>query len=102
MPGFYVTYEIVTPESAEYGDAEEHGWLSPGGWRTDDRPPPISLREAVQLVGLCEDSGRWLTEVDGRENYQTGAVERRSLHPPHNISAASYTRIARIFGAAKC
>jgi hypothetical protein len=29
--GFVMTYEIVTPESAEYGDAEERGYTWPGG-----------------------------------------------------------------------
>ena len=28
QPGFRVTYKIVTPESAEYGDAEESGWIT--------------------------------------------------------------------------
>ena len=32
---FRVTYEIVTPESAEYGEAEETGFVMPGEWRTD-------------------------------------------------------------------
>jgi len=27
MNKFSVTYEIVTPESAEYGDAEDRGWV---------------------------------------------------------------------------
>lgn len=28
-----VTYETITPESAEHGDAEERGFMLPGGAR---------------------------------------------------------------------
>lgn len=100
MKRFTVTYEIVTPESAEHADVAERGFIAPGDWHQQERES-MSLRDAVKLVGICEDSGYWLTECDGRDNYQTGANERRSLHMPDDISGASYRRIARIFGAAK-
>ena len=29
---FAVTYEIVTPDSAEHGEAEERGFVAPGEW----------------------------------------------------------------------
>lgn len=98
MPRFHVTYEVVTYESAENGEAEERGFCSPGGWHHDDAAP-LSLRDAVSLVGCVEDSGSWFTETDGRTNYRTGAVETRSLHPPRNITAASYARLARLLRA---
>jgi len=99
MRGFYVTYDIVTHESAEHGDAAERGFVSPGGWHSDDRPEPMTLREALDLMGCCEDSGNWFTETDGRQNYSTGEVETRSLHCPRSISAASYDRVALMLGA---
>lgn len=97
---FRVTYEVVTPESAEHGDAAERGFIAPGGWRTSAGNPEIELglREAIELVaaGVMEDCGQWFTEADGRLNYETGASERRSLHAPDNITAASYARLARL------
>jgi hypothetical protein len=30
---FSVTFDVATPESAEYGDFSESGFASPGGWR---------------------------------------------------------------------
>jgi hypothetical protein len=99
MGKFRVTYEIITPESAEHGDAEERGYVLPGGWRTDDDgEADMTLRDAMRLAGPQEDAGGWWCEVDGRQNYRTGAEERRSIHPPRNITAASYARVSRILG----
>jgi hypothetical protein len=102
---FRVTYEIVTPESAEHGDAEERGFIEPGEWRTPIeeamRQPDdftMTLREAMRLCDPQEDSGRWWSECDGRQDYQTGAYEIRSLHPPEGITAASYARVTRLLG----
>lgn len=101
MNGFTVTYEIVTPESAEHGDAAERGFVLPGEWRVPVHavtPVTMSLREALQLCYPQEDSGRWFSECDGRQDYRTGAWERRSLHPPEGITGASYDRLARLLG----
>lgn len=98
MPKFHVTYEVVTYESAEHGDCAEMGYVSPGGWHGPE-PAELSLHEAVKLVsGLrsMEDCGRWFCDTDGDIDYQTGAEERRSLHPPANITAASYGRLRRL------
>jgi hypothetical protein len=97
---FRVTYDIVTYESAEHGDVEEMGFVQPGGWRTeDDTDAGMSLREAVALMDCVEDAGNWFVECDGREDYRTGAVERRSLHPPRNVTPASYDRLKRLLKA---
>ena len=103
MQGFRVTYEIVTPESAEHGDAAERGFIDSWGMQVDaligQETPGVAmtLREALQLCSPQEDSGSWFNECDGRENYQTGAVETRSLHPPDNVTGASYARLKRLF-----
>lgn len=52
MKSVTVTYEIVTPESAEHGDAAERGFYQPGGWHY---PTPDGL------VG--EDFTRWCEET---------------------------------------
>ncbi len=103
---FRVTYETVTPESAEHGDYEDHGFIMPGEWKYSANVPEyqaddytMTLREAMQLAYPNEDSGRWFSETDeSRCDYSTGAVETRSIHPPHNISGASYARLKRLMG----
>ncbi len=105
MPAlFNVTYEIVTPESAENGDTEENGFIA-------ERVP---LREAIHLVNetrtehvsgvKCIEtdeypvrSPSWITVVNGME-FLTGAQESRSLHMPDNLTPASRLRIARLLG----
>jgi hypothetical protein len=107
---YVVTYEIVTPESAACGDGAERGFVLPydhvvlgdgvcgeeaGKLRDTCR---VTLRQALRLVGLCEDSGSWFTEADSRLDVHTGGEERRSLHLPDNITGASYRRIGRLVG----
>lgn len=100
---FRVTYEIVTPESAENGGAESRGFVNDWGWNIpiDDavlspETFEMTLRDALQFCYPQEDSGSWWSECDGRQDYQTGASERRSLHPPRNITASSYARVSRL------
>ena len=99
MTRFFVTYEIVTPESAENGEAEEVGYVLPGGWHANDRGDGMTLREAMQLCCPQEDCGRWWTEIgEDRCDYGTGAVEARAIHPAAGITRASYGRVSRLLG----
>jgi hypothetical protein len=96
---FSVTYEIITPESAENGDVEESGYVD----------QDLTLREAINEFSCdnvemdsypCSLSNppRWFT---GEYNVScaTGAEERRSLHLPRNITPSSAMRIARLLCA---
>ena len=105
MAGFNVTFEIVTPESAENGDAEEIGFIGTGLTLRDAieavRDTRTSLVDGVEYI-LCDsipcDRPRWITVSNGME-YETGAHESRSLHIPSSVSDASARRIARMLGA---
>lgn len=96
---FSVTYEIVTPESAAEGEAEERGFICEGE----------TLREALKELFRTRtnrvDSGQGLdtsigilTQYNGAE-FETGAHENRTLHMPRTITGATYRRIARLAGA---
>lgn len=104
---FSVTFEIVTQESSEAGEAAETGFI------TDSGPEP--LRDALSAVtrtrtnevegitGIeCDSSPcvapRWVTVSNGME-FRTGAYESRSLHIPEGVTPASARRIARLVGA---
>jgi hypothetical protein len=79
-----VAYEVVTPESAGAGDAEDRGWVDEEGIEVDD------LVEAARLiqhdVGTPEPSssqfhkGVWYTGLYN-EDYRSGADTFRSYHP---------------------
>lgn len=107
MAYFRVTYEIVTYESAENGEAAESGFVLPGEWHlpiaeamaAPDCETRLGLRDAMALAYPDCDCGRWFAESDGREDYATGARETRAVHPPANITRASYGRLRRLFGA---
>lgn len=99
---FAATFEIVTAESAEHGDAETRGWISRA----------VELREAVadlfatrtsRVDGIAaiepsdsEPSAcRWITVYNGME-FETGATESRALHLPETMTAASRARLFRL------
>lgn len=100
MLKFNVTYEIVTQESAEHGDAEDCGFVGEG----------LTLRDALDMVvrtesNMCEQtcieascsdiaSARWVT-VYNSPTYDEGRAENRSLHIPNNVTASSRARILR-------
>lgn len=99
---FSVTYEIVTPESAEQGDAESRGFIC---W-------DVTLREALQSLFETRTSqvdgisaiepndseyqrARWMTVYNGAE-YLTGANESRSIHFPERVTGATRARLVRL------
>jgi hypothetical protein len=113
-PNFFVTYDIVSDESAENGDTESAGFIVPGNWHYElpadmrganagafKAEHAMTLREAIRLVGCLEDTsgGRWYTEADARQDYATGSWETRALHLPDNVTPASARRIARVLKA---
>jgi hypothetical protein len=104
---FHVTYEIVSHASAEHGDVEERGYAMPHGWKfeldtmsdEDIKTCALDLRSAAGMVNYVQDCGRWFAEIDGDEDYKTGDVTFYSLHPPENITAASYRRLSKLLKA---
>lgn len=106
MGRFTVTYEIISPESAEEGEVEDHGFLL-----SDEQYVPIdkaledkgsdytmSLREALDLCSPDQNCGSWFSETSEERRYTDGAFQQRSLHPPEGITAASYKRVQRLLG----
>lgn len=99
---FNVTYEIVTPESAERGDTAENGFIIEGATLREalklvyetrtSRVDGISSIEADEYPVTCPS---WITVSNGME-FETGACESRSIHFPDNLSASTRCRIARL------
>lgn len=91
MITFNVTYEVVTLESAEQGEAADRGFHAEG----------VSLRGALNAIGHStkrpglEDSGRWFVS-DASVDFQTGAETSYAIHPPRTVTPASYRRLARV------
>jgi hypothetical protein len=93
---FSVTFEVVTPESAENGEADSSGYAIEGA----------SLREALDALG-CGEGGveaneypiedpRWITAHDVER--ATGETENRSLHFPDSVTPSTKIRICRLLG----
>lgn len=95
-----VTFERVTPESAEYGDADSRGFIA----------EDVSFREAIEawdyygclVEANCMpvSSPRWFTAYETNsgttDSFETGATGSQSLHVPEQITEASRQRLARL------
>ena len=105
--GFAVTYEIVTPASAEHGDADERGFIVEDatlrdalaewdghGCHVEADSYPVSLERGTVPT--------WFTAYkvnDGtRDFFETGSEESRGLHLPDDLGAYTRLRIARLVG----
>lgn len=93
-----ISYEVITPESAELGEVAERGWIDEDGVNVDpDVDPRIEdasywrwavLNAAVGVIGYYRQPScypfapgfTWYSETTGDENYATGAVTYRSWH----------------------
>ena len=94
---FNVTYQIVTDESAEQGEAAESGFIC-----QDVRlyvAVDAVFRTRTLFVGGCGTSydGRTFTVDNGME-FLTGESESRSLHRPDKMTDASWARLCRLIG----
>lgn len=106
MGEFNVTYDVITPESAEYGDTAENGFVIEDAtfssaldafapdWRYCGFPH-IEANEWPVSEGI-----RWFT-IHDEMDIETGCENSRSLHIPEHIKGETRLRIARFLGAVK-
>jgi len=112
---FRVTYETITEESAEMGDAAERGYLSWQGTPEDDYAQSVwDLRDLTDKLAGCYAEGdgaavpRWLSLDPGsdfwlspfwRDLAGTDALGvSASVHRPDWITASSWLRVCRLLG----
>jgi len=103
MLKFNVTYEAITKESAEQGDADSRGFLC----QDESFRFAFDLWRQEASGGYCEADSypisavfppRWLT-IGGDMHWLTGEYRNVSLHFPRGITPSSAMRIARLAGA---
>ena len=78
------TYEIVSQESAEQGEAAERGF--------DWQDVPYTFKECVDLIkssGFAHGSSSWLS-TEPEQDYSTGDYETKSLHPGRDKQSQRY------------
>lgn len=93
---FAVTFETVTPESAEAGDVAERGYIVDAGTLRDCADVLRWHGAAVSSDSWPMVRPRWLTWPG---DVATDGSERTlSLHIPAGITDASARRVARLAG----
>jgi len=110
-----VTWERVTPESAEHGDAEARGFVDRDGFRSrlehKNRDYALTLREALEAVKESSPTRASLSYVEASDSvasgarwitwgfspdYSTGDSLSLSLHIPETVSGPSRARLVRL------
>jgi len=104
-----VTWERVTPESAEHGDAEARGFRFRLDHKTRDYA--LTLREALEAVKESSPTRASLSYVEASDSvasgarwitwgfspdYSTGDSLALSLHIPETVSGPSRARLVRL------
>lgn len=99
MPKFNVTYDIVTPESAEHGDIAEDGFIAENVGLRDAIDALFETRtRRVDGISYAESGDSYFTVGNGME-IETGAHETRRLHFPQSTTDSTWHRIARLLEA---
>jgi len=96
---YSVTYEIITEESAEHGDAEERGFISEGVSLRDAIDDLMSVSADVSCIEANDSYDPYWVTFCYAMHFATGDYENRSLHLPRNLSLATRKRIVRLLGA---
>jgi len=112
---FRLTFEVVTDESAEFGDAARRGFVPrtlniPRRTYMPKRPAEFGLREAVSFLKDRESAGpveadscplslscppRWFTYGGSMRIGERVSV---SMHLPDSVTPSSAMRVARLVG----
>ncbi|OJB45886.1 hypothetical protein BGV57_03160 [Burkholderia ubonensis] len=99
---FHRTYEVITAESAEQGDAEETGF--------DWQDVSYTFKELVQLLSFeyagAEPSDypspnpRWITS-HGERDHRDGSFRNISLHPANDRARRWWPKALKVAGITK-
>jgi len=112
--GFTITYQQITPESAENGEFSDQGWIDEEG--VSMLPDKFDLDEGMTAVDcaieyLENNTGAngleysdshgvrffgWWTALKVDEDYSTGMTEDRGYHP-YGFAMSELTKIADHF-----
>ena len=111
------TYQTVTPESAEHGDFDEHGFILPGMWKFPtkydndgklidnytrvawERGNLAGFIDFARSLGITANADAdWFYSVDPDIDYQTGSETQYAMHID-GATPSTINRIARLLNA---
>jgi hypothetical protein len=98
---FSQTYEVITDESAEHGDAEERGY----DWQNSDETFRDLVRRLSYDYAHCERSDshgvpRWITAY-GERDMHDGSFRNVSLHPANKRAERWWPKALKLAGILK-
>ena len=75
-----ITFQVVTPESAENGDAADHGFLVEDAEFTDVEEAKAAIESALGYLPHVEECGSWYATADAETELSTGADTYYNIH----------------------
>ena len=100
------TFQTVTPESAEHGDYDSGGFITPGHWKYDSSDYERNKWKLGDLAGLINfaqslgivSDGDSLYSIDPEIDYQTGESTTYAMHIA-GVTASTEARIHKLLGS---
>lgn len=115
MARAFITYDLVTEESAADGEAAERGYAAPGGWHFPIPLDGIGGAERDEMALEIGEALRWAAGrswecghgpfrsfycIDNDEDFERGGRIYYALHL-EGVTDASAERVARLLGCGK-
>lgn len=93
-----MTYETITPESAEECDTDETGFVFEASDCTARELADYIRKDGFTSPSCSHGVPQWLTAYGETDPY-TGEVENRSIHPGRDVQSQKvWARVLRICG----
>ena len=96
MSRFLLTFEVITPESAEHGEAAQAGVLEESATLRDAFEEMRFAEAGIEASDYPATAPRWITARRTREDFETGEVGNVTLHFPESTTPASRRRVLRL------
>ena len=101
------TFQVLTPESADQGDYDRHGFITQGYWKydVDDYERNVWRQGDLRsLIGFAQELGvalhpdaEWACSVEPEIDYATGEDTTYAMHID-GCTPSSYSRIMALLG----
>ncbi len=95
---YSITYEVITPESAEVGDAAERGYLvDPTQYQLGDLREILSNAQSYGIVGTTRNNlTGWFCSINPQRDHRDGSETYYSLHFDNDMTGSSFSRVGKL------
>ena len=96
MSRFLLTFEVITPESAEHGEAAQAGVLEENATLRDAFEEMRFAEGGIEASDHPATAPSWLKAYRTHEDFETGETGNMTLYFPESTTPSSRRRIMRL------